>query len=352
MGGGGRHRLRCDGLEQGSPRRVEAAAGERRPLVPRHLLAEKRQHPPIPCPPPQSYGGLDATEPFLAYHAGPSMPRARAQLARFAVGRLEERPVSEQVGRWMQVGRWAGRGMPPFPLPLPEPLRCLCCDTLFYTARNSPCLPPSPSPYPALPGQARTTACRGLPHCLDLTPADPPPAPRTHPSLALVPPAPRATQALKFRELSAAAESAGLYSKRKEAHYWLLYAYLAALYASTWLLVAHQQLLAASLTIGMFWGQLAFVGHDVCHGAVHGSKRLMRVAALAVNALLGIGCSHWTESHNAHHAFVNSTDHDPEVEVSQDCFRTSFEVLRFFLDFPAGQGDGFPSPQGGRAGGA
>ena len=61
--------------------------------------------------------------------------------------------------------------------------------------------------------------------------------------------------------------------------------------------------------------QLAFIGHDVGHRCVHATRLANDILGLVVNAFLGIGVSHWVDNHNAHHAVVNSSDCDPEVQV-------------------------------------
>ncbi|KAG1675245.1 hypothetical protein FOA52_016276 [Chlamydomonas sp. UWO 241] len=120
-------------------------------------------------------------------------------------------------------------------------------------------------------------------------------------------------QAEKYREMAKTVEAAGLY-KPNPSYYIPLYAYLTALYIATWMLVRSEQILLASCTIGAFWGQLAFVGHDVGHRCVYASKKANDILGLVVTAFLGIGFSHWVDNHNAHHAVVNSSDCDPEVQ--------------------------------------
>lgn len=65
-------------------------------------------------------------------------------------------------------------------------------------------------------------------------------------------------QAEAYRQMAKVIEQAGLY-KQNPSYYYLLYAYLAAVYLATWALVCNQQILLASLTIGIFWGQVGRV---------------------------------------------------------------------------------------------
>lgn len=124
-------------------------------------------------------------------------------------------------------------------------------------------------------------------------------------------------------------EKADLY-RRNHGSYYLLYSYLAALYLLTWWLIFQGTwwgILVGSCTIGAFWGQLAFIGHDLGHTCVHNSRWMDCFAGFLVNSFLGIGVSHWVDNHNAHHCVVNSSDCDPEVQV-----RSSSLLNQPFLD--------------------
>lgn len=127
---------------------------------------------------------------------------------------------------------------------------------------------------------------------------------------------PESVQAAAFRKMAVDVEKADLY-KRNHGNYYLLYAYLASLYLLTWWLIFTNTwagILIGSCTIGAFWGQLAFIGHDVGHTCVHDSRWSDSIVGFVVNSFLGIGVSHWVDNHNAHHCVVNSSDCDPEVQ--------------------------------------
>ena len=47
-----------------------------------------------------------------------------------------------------------------------------------------------------------------------------------------------------------------LFIIQNPSYYYLLYAYLTAVYIATWVLVCNQQILLASLAMGIFWGQV------------------------------------------------------------------------------------------------
>ncbi|GAX77409.1 hypothetical protein CEUSTIGMA_g4855.t1 [Chlamydomonas eustigma] len=120
-------------------------------------------------------------------------------------------------------------------------------------------------------------------------------------------------QAKAFRKMAGIIEQTGLY-KQNPAFYFLIYAYLAVTWIATCAFVCNQQILLATFTISIFWGQLAFVGHDLGHHCVHIKRTVSDRVGLLVTAFLGIGVSHWVDNHNAHHAVVNSSDCDPEVQ--------------------------------------
>jgi len=80
--------------------------------------------------------------------------------------------------------------------------------------------------------------------------------------------------------------------------------------------------------------QLGFLGHDLGHHQVTGSRRASRSLGLVCGNLLGgLSYSWWVTKHNAHHAHPNDLETDPDVRAGA-------------LVFDAGQADvrsGFPA---------
>ena len=70
----------------------------------------------------------------------------------------------------------------------------------------------------------------------------------------------------------------------------------------------------SALTIGMFWQQLAFLGHDAGHNQLTGSTRTDYVYAWLVTAFFGVSGSWWKRSHNVHHVHTNSIECDPDIQ--------------------------------------
>lgn len=62
--------------------------------------------------------------------------------------------------------------------------------------------------------------------------------------------------------------------------------------------------------------QVAFIGHDAGHNAITHNRTWDGYIGLVVNACLGIGPSWWKATHNIHHTVVNSTDCDPDIQVT------------------------------------
>ena len=73
---------------------------------------------------------------------------------------------------------------------------------------------------------------------------------------------------------------------------------------------------AAALSIALFWQQVAFIGHDLGHSAVTQKRKTDNLLGLLVNAGVGIGMSWWKSTHNVHHLVVNSADSDPDIQVT------------------------------------
>jgi fatty acid desaturase len=67
--------------------------------------------------------------------------------------------------------------------------------------------------------------------------------------------------------------------------------------------------------LGLYWQQLAFIGHDSGHNAVTHDKQTDYWIGLIHGPLLsGISISWWKDSHNVHHVSTNSIGHDPDIQ--------------------------------------
>lgn len=67
--------------------------------------------------------------------------------------------------------------------------------------------------------------------------------------------------------------------------------------------------------LGMFWQQLAFVGHDIGHNSVFKNRaRGLWWGILIGNSLGGISLGWWKHSHNVHHVVTNSIENDPDIQ--------------------------------------
>ena len=70
----------------------------------------------------------------------------------------------------------------------------------------------------------------------------------------------------------------------------------------------------SALAIGMFWQQLAFLGHDAGHNQLTGSTRTDYAYAWLITAFFGVSGSWWKRSHNVHHVHTNSIECDPDIQ--------------------------------------
>lgn len=70
----------------------------------------------------------------------------------------------------------------------------------------------------------------------------------------------------------------------------------------------------SAVCLGMFWQQLAFIGHDVGHSSVNGKKSDLFYGTLFGNTLGGISLGWWKHSHYVHHASPNHVNHDPDIQ--------------------------------------
>lgn len=88
--------------------------------------------------------------------------------------------------------------------------------------------------------------------------------------------------------------------------------------------------LLGAVMLGLFWQQIAFLGHDAGHNSVTHDWEFDNMLGLFIgNFLTGIGTSWWKRSHNVHHLVCNSIEHDPDIQhmpllaVTSDIFNGS-----------------------------
>jgi len=92
-----------------------------------------------------------------------------------------------------------------------------------------------------------------------------------------------------------------------------------------------QSHLCGALVMGIFWQQLAGVGHDCGHSGISHNFRSDHLFGSTVgNAFMGISTGWWKSNHNTHHVVCNSIEHDPDIQhmpilaVSPKVFKEPF----------------------------
>lgn len=123
---------------------------------------------------------------------------------------------------------------------------------------------------------------------------------------------------LAFRELTDKMEDAGMF-QTNYSYYYFLWARLAIHFGCVlYLCLCKESVYAHALAgalLGMFWQQIAFVGHDLGHnGITHNITKDSRLALFFANFSTGIGMGWWKRSHNVHHIVTNSVDYDPDIQ--------------------------------------
>jgi len=124
-----------------------------------------------------------------------------------------------------------------------------------------------------------------------------------------------------FRKIRADLEASGAFSTGSSSLYYcksfsrifaLAAIALGALALSTSTIV---HIAIGAVALGLFWQQIAFVGHDLGHNGVSGSLEIDSLRGLLIGpALTGISFSWWKSTHNAHHIATNSATGDPDVQ--------------------------------------
>lgn len=73
--------------------------------------------------------------------------------------------------------------------------------------------------------------------------------------------------------------------------------------------------IVGAVLLGIFFQQLAGLGHDVGHNSITHLRIFDRCLGLVIgNLLLGISIGWWKKSHNTHHVVPNSIEYDPDIQ--------------------------------------
>mmetsp|Transcript_26639 Transcript_26639/g.38594 ORF Transcript_26639/g.38594 Transcript_26639/m.38594 type:complete len:546 (-) Transcript_26639:699-2336(-) len=74
-------------------------------------------------------------------------------------------------------------------------------------------------------------------------------------------------------------------------------------------------LLLGSVLLGLFFQNIAFIGHDAGHFSITGSiAKDLYIGLVVGNTLTGIDLGWWKSTHNVHHSATNSVHDDPDIQ--------------------------------------
>ena len=121
----------------------------------------------------------------------------------------------------------------------------------------------------------------------------------------------------EFRNLMKLEE--GSYFESQYHHYYAIVIRLLVLLAITYKLVINSEHvilhMLGAVSLGFFWQQSMFIGHDAGHTAITYNRRIDRIIGLIIgNACNGVGIGWWSATHNVHHCAVNSLECDPDIQ--------------------------------------
>jgi len=72
--------------------------------------------------------------------------------------------------------------------------------------------------------------------------------------------------------------------------------------------------MAGASLIGVFWQQLAGIGHDLGHSGVTHNFWTDHVVGSVLSSLMGLSVGWWKSDHNTHHVACNAIEHDPNIQ--------------------------------------
>jgi delta8-fatty-acid desaturase len=123
---------------------------------------------------------------------------------------------------------------------------------------------------------------------------------------------------LAFRRLTEDLKASGIFETDYGFYYqkaaWLFFL-LAAVVAGVLLSDELWVHALSGALLGLFWQQMAFIGHDLAHFSVtHDSNTDNAIGVFVGNFFCGISSGWWKRSHNVHHIVTNSLEYDPDIQ--------------------------------------
>merc|ERR1719389_607213 len=85
--------------------------------------------------------------------------------------------------------------------------------------------------------------------------------------------------------------------------------------------------MSGAAVLGIFWQQLAGIGHDLGHSGVTHDFYLDHIIGSVLSAFMGLSVGWWKSDHNTHHVVCNAIEHDPNIQhmpmlaITQKIFR-------------------------------
>ena len=123
---------------------------------------------------------------------------------------------------------------------------------------------------------------------------------------------------IAFRDLTKKIEQADLFETDYTFYYNKMAVFIAMfLFVMAGVLLSDRLLVhaLAGILLGMFWQQMAFIGHDLGHNSITHNRTIDSYLGLFVgNFCTGISIGWWKRSHNVHHIVTNSCEHDPDIQ--------------------------------------
>ncbi len=120
-----------------------------------------------------------------------------------------------------------------------------------------------------------------------------------------------------YRELAEEMRAAGLLARRPWSYtvkIGLTLFCFAGAWAAFFLIGDSWATLGVAAILALMFTQVVFFGHDAGHLQIFGSRRANRIVGLGMgNLLTGLSFGWWVPKHNAHHAYPNQVNRDPDI---------------------------------------
>lgn len=133
---------------------------------------------------------------------------------------------------------------------------------------------------------------------------------------------------IEFRKLNESFKAKGWYDPPIQKCYTRLFLY-SCLFTFSIVCLATNCIIIGAIAMGLFWQQIAGLGHDLGHSSSLQSRKSNMMTGSLLSVVTGLSSVWWRQSHFQHHAHTNVIEEDPDI-LHMPIFSVSKKLFKPF----------------------